>query len=142
MHIWKLKIFHTLSLRSWERRHIHSHLILLLFLLNWNFSFNSLMLFLKLLLQVFPTLRVGSSTFYYYIILSHESESVVTQSFLTLWDPMESSVHGIPQTRILECIAVPLSRGSSQPRNWTRVSPKGQILYRLSHQGTTGCLIF
>ena len=74
------------------------------------------MLFLQLLLQVFPTLRVGSSAFYYYIILSHGSESVVTQSFLTLWGPMESSGQGTPQTRILECIAVPLSRGSSQPR--------------------------
>ena len=48
------------------------------------------MLFLQLLLQAFPTLRVGSSAFYYDIILSHESESVVTQSFLTLWD-----THGV-----------------------------------------------
>ena len=33
-----------------------------------------------------------------------------------------SSVHGILQTRILEWVAMPSSRGSSQPRNWTQVS--------------------
>ena len=33
-----------------------------------------------------------------------------------------SSVHGILQSRILEWVAVPFSRGSSQPRNWIGVS--------------------
>ena len=33
-----------------------------------------------------------------------------------------SSVHGILQTRILEWVAVPFSKGSSQPRDWTWVS--------------------
>ena len=33
-----------------------------------------------------------------------------------------SSVHGILQSRILEWIAMPSSRGSSQPRDWTHVS--------------------
>ena len=33
-----------------------------------------------------------------------------------------SSVHGILQTRILEWVVIPLSRESSQPRDWTRVS--------------------
>ena len=32
------------------------------------------------------------------------------------------SVHGILQARIQECIAIPFSRGSSQPRDWTWVS--------------------
>ena len=45
----------------------------------------------------------------------------------TLWDPMDrsspgSSVHGIFQARILEWIARPFSRGSSQPRDQTQVS--------------------
>ena len=31
-------------------------------------------------------------------------------------------VHGILQARILALVAIPFSRGSSQPRNWTRVS--------------------
>ena len=44
----------------------------------------------------------------------------VTQSCLTLCDTMDyslpgSSAHGIFQTRILEWVAVPFSRGSSQP---------------------------
>ena len=36
--------------------------------------------------------------------------------------PPGSSVHGILQARILEWVAVPFSRGSSQPRDWTQVS--------------------
>ena len=49
------------------------------------------------------------------------------QSSLTLCDPMDcsppgSSVHGIFQTRILEWVAMPFSRGSSQLRDWTSVS--------------------
>ena len=54
------------------------------------------------------------------------SESV-TQSCLTVCDLMDcslpgSSVHGIPQARILEWVAIPFSRGSSQPRGRTQVS--------------------
>ena len=33
-----------------------------------------------------------------------------------------SSVHGILQTRILEWVAIPFSRGSSWPRDWTQLS--------------------
>ena len=32
-----------------------------------------------------------------------------------------SSVHGIFQARILECVAIPFSRGSSRPRDRTQV---------------------
>jgi len=44
------------------------------------------------------------------------------QSCLTLCDPMDysppgSSVHGILQARILEWVAMPFSRRSSQPRD-------------------------
>ena len=39
----------------------------------------------------------------------------VAQSCLTLCDPMNYTVHGILQARILEWVAVPSSRGSSQP---------------------------
>ena len=38
----------------------------------------------------------------------------VTQSCLTLCDPMDYRVHGILQARILEWVAGPFSRGSSQ----------------------------
>ena len=56
-----------------------------------------------------------------------ESESEVTQSCPTLCDPMDcslsgSSVHGIFQARELKWIAVSFSRGSSWPRDRTRVS--------------------
>ena len=52
---------------------------------------------------------------------------LVAQLCLTLFDPMDrsrpgSSVHGILQARILEWVAIPFSRGSSQPRGQTRVS--------------------
>ena len=52
---------------------------------------------------------------------------VVPQSCLTLCDPMDggppgSSVHVILQARILEWVAFPFSRGSSQPRDRTWVS--------------------
>ena len=40
----------------------------------------------------------------------------------TLCSPSGSSVHGILQARILEWVAVPLSRGSFWPRDWTLVS--------------------
>ena len=36
--------------------------------------------------------------------------------------PPGFSVHGIPQARILKWIAMTSSRGSSQPRGWTKIS--------------------
>ena len=47
-----------------------------------------------------------------------ESRSVV----LILCDPVDYTLHGIIQARILEWVAFPFSRGSSQPRGWTQVS--------------------
>ena len=47
--------------------------------------------------------------------------SSVTQSCLTLCDPMNYTVHGILQARILEWVAFPFSRGTSQPKDWTQV---------------------
>ena len=52
---------------------------------------------------------------------------LVTQLCLTLCDAMDcglpgSSVHGILQTRILEGVVIPFSKGSSWPRDWTQVS--------------------
>ena len=46
----------------------------------------------------------------------------VAQSCPTLCDPMDYIVRGILQARILECVAFPFSRGSSQARDWTHVS--------------------
>ena len=52
---------------------------------------------------------------------------LVSQSFPALCNPMDcspprSSVHGILQARILEWVAMPSSRGSSQPRDQACVS--------------------
>ena len=46
----------------------------------------------------------------------------VTQSCLTLCNPMACTVHGILQARILEWVAISFSKGSSQPRDQTQVS--------------------
>ena len=46
----------------------------------------------------------------------------VVQSCLTLCNLLNCTVHGILQTRILEWVAFPFSRGSSRPRNRTGVS--------------------
>ena len=68
--------------------------------------------------------------------------SEVTQSCLTLCDPMNCSlpgslVHGIFQARILEWVTICFSRVSSQPRDRTLgLLHRGQMLYHLSHQGS------
>ena len=46
----------------------------------------------------------------------------VAQLCPTIWDPMDYTVHEILQARILEWVAFPFSRGSSQPRDQTQVS--------------------
>ena len=48
----------------------------------------------------------------------------VAQSCPTLCDPMDQTVYGILQDRILEWVAIPFSRGSSQSRDWTQVFNK------------------
>ena len=57
----------------------------------------------------------------------------VTQSCLTLCDPMDYTVHGILQARILGWIAVPFSRDLLNPEIEPRSPTLGVILYQLSH---------
>ena len=69
---------------------------------------------------------------------------LVAQSYPTLWDPVDcsqpgASVHEIPQARILEWVAYPFSRGSSQPRDWTSVSCIAGIFFTV--RGTRGALL-
>ena len=80
------------------------------------------------LLQKFPSLRLQNK---YKLLNSSSSwkkvKVLVTQFCLTPCDPMDyslsnSSVHGILQARIPEWVAISFSRGSSQPRDWTKVS--------------------
>ena len=50
----------------------------------------------------------------------------------------DSSIHGIFQARVLEWVAVPLSKGSSQHRDWIWVSSTAsRRFYCLSHQGSS-----
>ena len=64
------------------------------------------------------------------------------ESCLTLCNSMDcsppgSSVHGILQARILEWVAFPFSRGSSQPRYRTQASPIASRFFTcLSYQGS------
>ena len=46
----------------------------------------------------------------------------VAQLCPTLCNPIDYTVHGILQARILELVASPFSRGSSQPRDRTQIS--------------------
>ena len=72
----------------------------------------------------------------------------VTQSCLTLGDSMDcsppgSSVHEISQARILEWVAIPFSRGSSQHRDQNLGLPQcRQILSHLSHRGSPYVTIY
>ena len=50
------------------------------------------------------------------------SEVKVTQSCPTLCDPLGCTVHGIIQSRILEWVAFPFFKESSQPRDRTQAS--------------------
>ena len=49
-----------------------------------------------------------------------KSEVKIAQSCPTLCDSLEDTFHGILQARVLEWVAFPFSRGSSQPRDQTR----------------------
>ena len=60
-------------------------------------------------------------------VCTYPCMSTVTQSCLTLCEPMDCSlpghpVHEIFQARILEWVAISYSKGSSQPRDRTHVS--------------------
>ena len=65
--------------------------------------------------DLFKKIRGTKGTF-------HASEVKVAQSCPTLCDPMDYTVHGILQARILEWVAFPFSRGSSQLKDRTKVS--------------------
>ena len=67
-------------------------------------------------------MTLGDSSLIWIQVISLESEVKVPQSCPPLGDPVGYTVHGILQARILEWVAFPFSRGSSQSRDWTQVS--------------------
>ena len=76
------------------------------------------------------------------------SVCVCAHSSLTLCNsmdcsPHDPSVHGVLQARILECIAISYSRGSSHGRDQTCISCIGRrIVYHLSHLGSPNICIY
>ena len=57
-----------------------------------------------------------------FLSISLKVKVKVAQSCPTFCNPMDCTVYGILQARILEWVAFPFSRGSCWPRNPTRVS--------------------
>ena len=67
---------------------------------------------------------------------------LVAQSCPTLCNSMDCSspgscLHGLLQARILEWVAIPFSRGSSQPRDQTQVFCMAGRLFTTEPQGST-----
>ena len=80
--------------------------------------------------------------------LNPKGKVLVAQLCPTLCDPVDcsplgSSVLGMLQARVPEWVAIPFSRGSSQPKDQTWVSRiVGRFFYHLSHQGNTNNVEF
>ena len=69
----------------------------------------------------------------------HMVKVKVSQWSPTLGDPMDYRAHGILQARLLKYVALPFSRGSSQPEGSNEgLQHCRWILYQLSHQGSPG----
>ena len=66
----------------------------------------------------------------------HNYRVKVTQLRPTLCHPMDYIFHGILQARILEWVAIPFSRGSSQPRDRTQVSLTAGRFFTMNYQGS------
>ena len=78
--------------------------------------------------SIFPSIRVFSNELVLcirwpkYWSFSFRISPSSEYSGLTLWDPMDYTVHGILQASIPEWVAFSFSRGSSQPGDQTLVS--------------------
>ena len=66
----------------------------------------------------------------------------VSQLCPALCDLMYYIVHGILQARVLEWVALPFSRGSSEPRDWTQVSHICSLATREPKNTGVGSLSF
>ena len=97
----------------------------------WSFSFNispsneypGLISFRKDWLDLLEVQGILKSLLQHHsskaLILRHSAFFIVVSNSC---NPMDYSVHGILWARILEWVAFPFSRGSSQPRDQTQVS--------------------
>ena len=140
MNQWRFLVISSKLISWWEFlvlnfshfcfANLHSQLFFLVFV-----AIYPLFLF-QLRYSWFTLLYLLWDTTEWFSIHTEWSEVTVAQSCPTLCDPMDYTVHGILQARILEWVAFPFSRGSSQPRNRTQISLCRQILYQLSHKGS------
>ena len=94
-------------LPQWFQNFFYNNWVKCIFLYFFQFLYTSLSLFIIIGRNKLPTLREWVKA---------------SQWCPTLCDPMDYTVHGIRQARILEWVAFPFSRGSSQSRDWTQVS--------------------
>ena len=94
--------------------------------LQHHYWFCVLVLLINLWSGISVSLKLWLSLFFQYCHFSIYWKPYYTvkviQSCPTLCDPMDCIVHGILQARILEWVAFPFSRGSSQPRDQTQLS--------------------
>ena len=79
---------------------------------------------------------LGESFFFPFKANWEKVKVKVAQSCLTCCNPMDYTVHGILQARILEWAAFPFFRLGSQPRDQTQTVHCRLILYQLSHKGS------
>ena len=112
--------------------HFQGCRVVILFLLSpWSLFivslyFHSQQLFSVPVVLPFPECHICTvnvcSSWIWFLSLKKKKRKKVAQLYLDSSDPMDYTVHGILQARILERVAISLSRGSSQPRDWTQVS--------------------
>ena len=81
---------------------------------------NCIFYYCSYMARVIPGVRFPKIILWKYICSLEKVK--VTQWCPTVCDPMDFTVHVILQVRILEWVAIPFSRGSSQPRDQTQVS--------------------
>ena len=79
---------------------------------------------------------LGESFFFPFKANWEKVKVKVAQSCLTCCNPMDYTVHGILQARILEWAAFPFFRLGSQPRDQTQTLHCRLILYQLSLRGS------
>ena len=68
--------------------------------------------------------------------MKYDIKVKIAQLHSTLYDPMNYTVRGILQARILEWVAISFSKESSQPRDRTQVSHIIFILHTHTHTHT------
>ena len=118
-----------------QRRHLLPHLIQ---------GFPRYLIFPHLSSQMHPSQSCGlvgkrttSTRGIGELFFSSDMQVKVSQSYPTLRDPMDYTVRGILQARILEWVAFPFSRGIFPTQGLNPgLQHCRQILYQLSHKGS------